>query len=104
MSYFILFMKFLFILINTILIQTIFRIDLLLQKYINFIVFSSSSLFKPDLPQYKMKCIENLGFGIVDKIFLRFESKWWLPDWNGIRLLWTVEDREVLEKHILEYM
>ncbi|XP_026479214.1 spermine oxidase-like [Ctenocephalides felis] len=55
---------------------------------------NSSSLFKPDLPQYKMKCIENLGFGIVDKIFLRFESKWWLPDWNGIRLLWTVEDRE----------
>ncbi|XP_026479207.1 spermine oxidase-like [Ctenocephalides felis] len=64
---------------------------------------NSPTLFTPNLPQYKKNCIENLGFGTVDKIFLRFENKWWLPEWNGIRLLWTVEDREeLLKKNELE--
>lgn len=64
-------------------------------------LFFSPTLFTPNLPQYKKNCIENLGFGTVDKIFLRFENKWWLPEWNGIRLLWTVEDREELLKKVL---
>ncbi|XP_026479208.1 LOW QUALITY PROTEIN: uncharacterized protein LOC113385573 [Ctenocephalides felis] len=55
---------------------------------------NNTRLFQPALPEYKLKCIDNLGFGVVDKIYLRFESNWWLPDWNGIRLLWTADDKE----------
>lgn len=62
--------------------------------------YFSPNLFSPTLPQYKVNCIENLGFGIVDKIFLRFETKWWLPDWTGIALLWTAEDRDAILKKV----
>uniref|UniRef100_A0A671SGG4 Zgc:66484 n=1 Tax=Sinocyclocheilus anshuiensis TaxID=1608454 RepID=A0A671SGG4_9TELE len=52
-----------------------------------------STMFEPPLPSTKLSAIENLGFGIVDKIFLFFEKslfyslfpkngKSWEPDCN----------------------
>lgn len=35
----------------------------------------AQDLFKPALPQYKLDCIQQLGFGTVDKIFLEYSSK-----------------------------
>jgi len=34
-----------------------------------------NDLFEPKLPQLKIKAIENLGFGCVNKVFVVFEQK-----------------------------
>ena len=44
------------------------------------------SMFQPTLPSDKQKAINTLGFGTVDKIFLKFKSPFW--EHLGIQLLW----------------
>ncbi|KAL7079694.1 hypothetical protein ACQ4LE_001581 [Meloidogyne hapla] len=39
----------------------------------------SSSMFLPQLPQNKLKIIEAIGFGIMEKVFLVYEKPFW-PD------------------------
>jgi spermine oxidase len=38
------------------------------------------SLFEPELPLNKVKAIENLGFGVVNKVFVIFEKPLMRPD------------------------
>lgn len=45
-------------------------------------------LFSPLLPASHRRVIENIGFGTINKIFLRFEEKWWNDDWKGLQLVW----------------
>ncbi|RZF32702.1 hypothetical protein LSTR_LSTR004130 [Laodelphax striatellus] len=40
---------------------------------------------------------EALGFGTVNKIFVRFPSRWWPDEIKGFNLLWTSLDRESQE-------
>lgn len=56
------------------------------------------SLFIPELPSYKVNSIEGIGFGTVNKILLKFPTKWWPSDLKGFSLLWTDEDRANLRK------
>ncbi|XP_018567631.1 spermine oxidase-like isoform X1 [Anoplophora glabripennis] len=56
------------------------------------------SLFIPELPPYKINSIEGIGLGTVNKILLKFPTKWWSNDLKGINLLWTEEDRVNLHK------
>ncbi|XP_050421127.1 spermine oxidase-like isoform X2 [Adelges cooleyi] len=53
-----------------------------------------NELFEPELPQYKLKAIKDLGIGTVDKLFLKFPHKWWPDDIPGFSFLWSDEDRE----------
>ncbi|XP_026805812.1 spermine oxidase-like isoform X1 [Rhopalosiphum maidis] len=53
-----------------------------------------NELFEPDLPEYKLKAIQNLGIGTVDKLFLKFPYSWWSENNTGFSFLWSDNDRE----------
>jgi hypothetical protein len=36
--------------------------------------------------------LQGLGFGYVNKIFLKFPYQWWPEEHSGFNLLWTDED------------
>ncbi|TRY99866.1 hypothetical protein DNTS_016962 [Danionella cerebrum] len=57
------------------------------------------TMFKPPLPEKKLSAIENLGFGLVDKIFLFFEKSFWPEDCAGVQLVWKEgpEDKNVYD-------
>uniref|UniRef100_A0A672KJL2 Peroxisomal N(1)-acetyl-spermine/spermidine oxidase-like n=2 Tax=Sinocyclocheilus grahami TaxID=75366 RepID=A0A672KJL2_SINGR len=59
----------------------------------------ASTMFEPPLPSTKLSAIENLGFGIVDKIFLFFEKSFWPDDCVGVQVVWKEgpEDKDVYE-------
>ena len=45
-------------------------------------------MFRPALPADKQRAINTLGFGTVDKIFLRYEKPFWEDGLEGFQLLW----------------
>jgi monoamine oxidase len=45
-------------------------------------------MFNPPLPLQHRNVIENIGFGTINKIFLRFDQKWWTEEFKGLQLLW----------------
>lgn len=53
---------------------------------------ANPQLFRPSLPERKRRAIEFLGFGTVDKLYLRFERPWWRADWGGVSLLVGADD------------
>lgn len=55
-------------------------------------------MFTPKLPLYKQNAIEGWSLGTVDKILLKFPSRWWPADCKGFSLIWTKEDSENLVK------
>lgn len=57
-----------------------------------------NTMFTPKLPLYKQKAIEGLSIGTVDKILLKFRSRWWPIDCKGFSLVWTEKDRDNLIK------
>ncbi|KAF7489492.1 Peroxisomal N(1)-acetyl-spermine/spermidine oxidase [Sarcoptes scabiei] len=65
-----------------------------------------ANLFSPPLPQYKLECVQRMGFDVVDKIFLEYSHKSTIVDKffrNGkkideIMLLWTDDDTEYCSK------
>ncbi|UYV68839.1 PAOX [Cordylochernes scorpioides] len=48
-------------------------------------------LFHPNLPEDKVEAISNLGFGVVDKIYLYYERPFLNPEVREVILLWGVE-------------
>ncbi|XP_057668645.1 spermine oxidase-like isoform X2 [Diorhabda carinulata] len=50
------------------------------------------SLFEPRLPAYKVNSIEHISLGVVNKILLKFPTKWWPDDTLGFSLLWNETD------------
>jgi len=42
----------------------------------------ADSLFYPPLPPRKLRAIETIEHGIVNKIFLEFEKPWWTGSKN----------------------
>lgn len=56
--------------------------------------------FRPELPSYKVNCIEHIKLGAVNKIFLKFPERWWPSDLKGFSLIWTEEARDNLKKEI----
>ncbi|XP_076858560.1 spermine oxidase-like [Brachyhypopomus gauderio] len=59
----------------------------------------AGAMFEPGLPKCKMDAIETLGFGTVDKIFLRFSKRFWPEDCAGIQLVWDEgpEDKAIYD-------
>lgn len=52
----------------------------------------ASQLFSPPLPQFKLKSIERLLFGTVDKIFLEYDRPFLNPEVSEVMLLWDSEE------------
>ena len=50
------------------------------------------TMFRPPLPPAKTEAIRKLEFGLMDKIFLEFDSVFWDPDNPGIQLIMTEEE------------
>ncbi|KAL0964033.1 hypothetical protein UPYG_G00317370 [Umbra pygmaea] len=67
---------------------------------LGFLKVKAAAMFEPALPTSKTSAIRNLGFGIVDKIYLRFENRFWPDDCAGIQLLWDAgpEDEKVYKQ------
>lgn len=51
------------------------------------------TLFKPQLSPKKANAVKNLGFGTVNKIFLKFSEKWWPDNCKGFSFVWNDEDK-----------
>lgn len=49
------------------------------------------SWFEPLLPPHKIRSIQGMGFGTVDKIYIEFTKPFWNKDWDGMSFLWKQE-------------
>ncbi|XP_061398422.1 spermine oxidase [Musca vetustissima] len=54
------------------------------------------NMFIPSLPVSKVRSIEGLKLGTVDKFFLEFENPFGPSEWKGMCFLWLEEDLESL--------
>ncbi|KAL9889203.1 spermine oxidase-like [Glossina fuscipes fuscipes] len=59
---------------------------------------SHKSLFQPSLPLSKIRAIEGLKLGTVNKFFLEFEKPFEPVDWVGFNFLWLEEDLTALRE------
>lgn len=55
-----------------------------------------ADFFEPRLESWRVETIERIGFGVVDKIFLRFEQPF-LQEERGLKLLWLNGKEEEVE-------
>lgn len=51
-----------------------------------------NKIFSPKLPLYKQNALQALTLGTVDKILLKFRSRWWPKDCKGFSFVWTKND------------
>ncbi|XP_013118709.2 spermine oxidase [Stomoxys calcitrans] len=63
-----------------------------------------SSMFQPALPASKVRAIEGLKLGTVDKFFIEFKDEFWPSDWTGVCFLWLEEDLKVLRNSDLFWL
>ncbi|XP_075237366.1 spermine oxidase-like isoform X2 [Lycorma delicatula] len=55
----------------------------------------AKTMFNPSLPDNKLAAIESLGFDVVDKIYIQFETRWWPLDFEyRLNFLWSDEDKQ----------
>jgi len=54
-------------------------------------------LFSPPLSKDKSNAIENIGFGVVDKIFVVFNESFTMPDFQGVQIFWRDDMNTKLE-------
>lgn len=57
------------------------------------------SLFTPSLPPWKIRAIDYMGYGTLEKIFLEFDKPFWPTDkrvWVSYDFLWSRNDIESL--------
>ncbi|KAJ2942391.1 hypothetical protein O0L34_g15995 [Tuta absoluta] len=52
------------------------------------------TMFQPTLPQEKIKAIETISMGVMDKIDLAFDNVWWPLDAVFFGFLWKEEDKK----------
>lgn len=57
------------------------------------------SLFEPRLCAEKIRCIDGLTIGTVDKIYLEFDKPFWTNDWEGFSLLWTSDALQTIREN-----
>ena len=46
-----------------------------------------TTLFEPTLPEKKISAIEEMGFGLVNKIFLHYSNPFWSMESGGVQFL-----------------
>lgn len=56
-------------------------------------------MFEPLLSDKKIRSIESLGFGTVNKIYIEFTQSFWNKNWEGISFFWKPEQlRDIFEE------
>nr|AHZ89369.1 polyamine oxidase [Branchiostoma japonicum] len=73
--------------------STYFANHVIVTVSLGFLKLNHSTLFEPPLPLCKVDAISSLGFGTVDKIFLRFPSPLLEKAFSCIQLFWD-QDKE----------
>ncbi|XP_046688059.1 peroxisomal N(1)-acetyl-spermine/spermidine oxidase-like isoform X2 [Homalodisca vitripennis] len=84
--------------------QTLFGDHVLLTLSLGVLKEQVSSLFMPTLPLKKINAIQGLGFGTVDKIFLKFPYRWWPTDCGGFSLLWRKDDVSTISEAVPNWL
>lgn len=69
----------------------------LVTSSLGFLKHNFQSLFQPSLPDDKLRSMQKLGFGVVNKVQLQYNQPFWESDWKGIRLLWDCDSVDQLE-------
>ncbi|PIK36265.1 hypothetical protein BSL78_26892, partial [Apostichopus japonicus] len=69
----------------------------LVTSSLGFLKHNSQTLFQPSLPDDKLRSMQKLGFGVVNKVQLQYNQPFWESDWKGIRLLWDCDSVDRLE-------
>ncbi|XP_062501096.1 peroxisomal N(1)-acetyl-spermine/spermidine oxidase-like [Corticium candelabrum] len=54
---------------------------------------SFSGLFDPSLPEEKQSAINRLGMDAVEKVFVRFERRFWPEQCSGYNFCWPIQDK-----------
>lgn len=57
------------------------------------------SLFEPHLSADKIRSIDGLAIGTVDKIFLEFDKPFWTDGWEGFSLLWKTDALQTVREN-----
>lgn len=52
-------------------------------------ILKQSKLFTPALPDHVQSTIDSMGYGTIDKIYLKFDEPFWDPDFEGVQFLWS---------------
>jgi spermine oxidase len=73
--------------------KKIFANSVIVTCSLGFLKENHDNLFIPRLPIHLTKAIENLGFGVINKIFLDFNELWWDPNIKGFQFLWKVAEK-----------
>ncbi|EEB18371.1 Putrescine oxidase, putative [Pediculus humanus corporis] len=73
---------------------------------LGYLKLNYKTMFYPPLPNYLSEAIELLDFGVLDKIFLIYEKKWWDSGVKGFQLVWSqsVESEGERGKHWGKYV
>lgn len=58
----------------------------------------AANLFDPKLPEYKMQCIENLCFGVVNKIYLEYDRPFLNAEISEVITLWKRTEESDMSK------
>ncbi|KAI4485608.1 hypothetical protein M0802_012670 [Mischocyttarus mexicanus] len=56
------------------------------------------TMFVPCLPESHFLSIMNMGFGVVNKIYLNFGKPWWKPETKGFQFVWEKNKQDVFGK------
>lgn len=62
---------------------------------LGFLKENYKKIFHPPLPSYLCTGIENLGFGLINKIFLEFNEVWWKIGTKGFQFIWRRENENL---------
>jgi len=49
-------------------------------------------MFSPKLPEFKKQAVDNLGYGLIDKVYLEYKSPWWSEKDTKLSLGWSLEE------------
>ncbi|KAJ8026214.1 Peroxisomal N(1)-acetyl-spermine/spermidine oxidase [Holothuria leucospilota] len=77
--------------------QTVTADIVVVTSSLGYLKSNSTSLFHPSLPAEKLRSIQKLGFGVVNKIQMQYNNPFWDPDWEGVRFLWDCDSVDKLE-------
>ena len=64
---------------------------MLVTTSLGFLKENHEKFFDPLLPHHLRLGIESLGFGLINKIFLKFDQVWWKPGTKGFQFIWRKE-------------
>ncbi|XP_042203782.1 spermine oxidase-like isoform X3 [Homarus americanus] len=59
---------------------------------LGFLKAMAKEVFNPPLPRTKVDAIQGLGFGVVDKVYIKFPHRWWDESCDGFSFLHDLKE------------